>query len=182
MHAKVPTDGEGNDMHEVTQDETGTPRPGELDQPSLRLEDHLCFTLYAASRAVTSAYRPLLDAVGLTYPQYLVMLALWQHGTAPVKDLVAVLHLDYGTLTPLIKRLEANGLLKRQRRAEDERVVEVALTPEGTALRERVLAVPPAIGDAMSLTTEEIRTAQDLLRRLTANVTRRVDGTLPADS
>ncbi|MEU2226772.1 MarR family transcriptional regulator [Streptomyces sp. NPDC018347] len=152
---------------------SGTTLEDTSAQPPLRLEDHLCFTLYAASRAVTSAYRPLLDAVGLTYPQYLVMLALWQHGTAPVKDLVNTLQLDYGTLTPLIKRLEANGLLRRQRRTEDERVVEVALTPEGTALRERVLTVPPAIGDAMNLTSEEIRTAQELLRRLTANVTGR---------
>lgn len=146
------------------------------------LDDHLCFTLYAASRAVTSAYRPLLDAVGLTYPQYLVMLVLWQHGTAPVKNLVAALQLDYGTLTPLIKRLEAHGLLKRERRADDERVVEVALTPEGAALRQRIHTVPLAMGDAMGLTPGEIRTAQDLLRRLTANVIRHTSDAEPAET
>jgi DNA-binding MarR family transcriptional regulator len=147
-----------------------TPAPGEDGEPSLLLDDQFCFTLYAASRAVTGVYRPLLDAVGLTYPQYLVMLVLWQHGAAPVKDLITMLHLDYGTLTPLIKRLEANGLLERQRRADDERVVEVTLTPEGVALRDRIRDVPPAIGAAMGLTDDEIRTAQVLLRRLTANV------------
>jgi DNA-binding MarR family transcriptional regulator len=134
------------------------------------LDDQLCFTLYAASRAVTSVYRPLLDAVGLTYPQYLVMLVLWQHRTVPVKDLVTTLHLDYGTLTPLIKRLEANGLLRRERRADDERVVEVALTPQGVALRDRVRDIPPVIGSAMGLTEDEIEVARDLLRRLSVNV------------
>jgi DNA-binding MarR family transcriptional regulator len=142
--------------------------PGE---PS-SLDDYLCFSLYAASRAVTAVYRPLLDEVGLTYPQYLVMVVLWQHGDIPVKHLVSVLQLDYGTLSPLIKRLETHGLLTRRRRADDERVVEVALTPEGTALRERTRTIPPAIGDAMGLTPEELDTAQTLLRRLTANALR----------
>ncbi|WP_315967790.1 MarR family transcriptional regulator [Planotetraspora sp. A-T 1434] len=158
------------------------PAPAPEEPPLVLLDDHLCFTLYAASRAVTSAYRPLLDAVGLTYPQYLVMLVLWQHGTAPVKNLVAALQLDYGTLTPLIKRLEAHGLLKRERRADDERVVEVALTPEGAALRQRIHTVPLAMGDAMGLTPGEIRTAQDLLRRLTANVIRHTSDAEPAET
>ncbi|WP_431958843.1 MarR family winged helix-turn-helix transcriptional regulator [Actinacidiphila sp. bgisy160] len=161
-------------------DDTRAPGNGDTAEPSLLLDDHFCFTLYAASRAVTGVYRPLLDAVGLTYPQYLVMVVLWEHRTVTVKDLVAALHLDYGTLTPLIKRLEAHGLLRRQRRADDERVVEVALTPEGTALRERIRAVPLAIGEAMGLTREEIGTAQDLLRRLTANVDRHATGAEPA--
>ncbi|MEV5544158.1 MarR family transcriptional regulator [Saccharopolyspora shandongensis] len=166
----------------MSDDDSRAPAPGNPGEPSLLLDDQLCFTLYAASRAVTSVYRPLLDAVGLTYPQYLVMLVLWQHGTAPVKDLVAVLQLDYGTLTPLIKRLEANGLLNRQRRADDERVVEIALTPEGAALRQRIRTVPLAIGDAIGLTPQEIKTAQDLLRRLTANVTRYTTGNEPTET
>lgn len=149
--------------------------------PSLLLDDQLCFSLYAASRAVTSVYRPLLDAVGLTYPQYLVMLVLWQHRTVTVKELVAALQLDYGTVTPLIKRLEASGLLARRRRADDERVVEVVLTPDGTALRQRVLTVPPAIMDAIGLTPEEMRTTQDLLRRLTANILSRTTGAISVD-
>ncbi|MGW2938279.1 MarR family winged helix-turn-helix transcriptional regulator [Streptomyces sp. NPDC001156] len=106
---------------------------------------------------------------------------LWQRGTASVKDLVAVLQLDYGTVTPLIKRLETNGLLKRQRRADDERVVEVALTPRGTALSHHIRAVPLAIGDAVGLTPEEFSTAQDLLRRLTANVIHQATGSEPTE-
>jgi DNA-binding MarR family transcriptional regulator len=166
----------------VSDDDSRTPALGDPGEPSLILDDQLCFTLYAASRAVTGVYRPLLDAVGLTYPQYLVMLALWQHGVTPVKDLVTALQLDYGTLTPLIKRLETNGLLERRRRPDDERVVEVVLTPDGAALRERILTVPPVIGDAMGLTPEEIQTVQSLLRRLSANVLRHTTGTAPTPS
>ncbi|WNO70178.1 MarR family transcriptional regulator [Streptomyces sp. AM8-1-1] len=148
----------------------GTP-PEDPGEPPLLLEDQLCFTLYAASRTVTSAYRPLLDGVGLTYPQYLVMLALWERRVASVKDLVAAVHLDYGTLTPLIKRLESSGLVVRERRADDERVVEVALTEKGAALREHIRNLPLAIGEAVGLTDEEIGTVAELLRRLTINVT-----------
>jgi DNA-binding MarR family transcriptional regulator len=136
------------------------------------LDQHLCFTLYAASRAITGAYRPLLEPLGLTYPQYLVLVALGEHGTVSVKELVAVLQLDYGTVTPLIKRLEANGLLKRERRADDERVVQIALTAEGLALHQHLSRVPPAIGDAVGLAPDEITTIQNLVRRLTVNVNR----------
>jgi DNA-binding MarR family transcriptional regulator len=137
---------------------------------SLLLDDQLCFVLYAASRAVTARYRPLLDALSLTYPQYLVMLVLWEHESVAVKELGAALQLDYGTLTPLVKRLEANGLVRRERRADDERSVQVSLTDQGAALRERAAAVPSAMGDAMGLTPEESAQVKTLLRRLTANV------------
>lgn len=149
-------------------------------EPSLFLDDHLCFTLYAASRAVTGVYRPLLNQHELTYPQYLVLLVLWEHGTVPVKEFVSRLHLDHGTLTPLLKRLETRGLLQRRRRADDERVVEIALTKEGKELQAVMRAVPPVIGDAMGLDPEEIETVRVLLRRLTANVERRVNGTSDA--
>jgi DNA-binding MarR family transcriptional regulator len=138
---------------------------------TLLLDDQLCFALYAASRAVTARYRPLLDALGLTYPQYLVMLVLWEHEAVAVKELGAALQLDYGTLTPLLKRLEANGLVRRERRPDDERSVTITLTQEGTLLRERAASVPPAMGDAMGLDAEETAQIRDLLRRLTANVT-----------
>ncbi|MCD0484412.1 MarR family transcriptional regulator [Streptacidiphilus sp. ASG 303] len=141
-------------------------------QPSLLLKDQFCFTLYAASRALTAAYRPLLEDLGLTYPQYLVMLALWEHGAVPVKDLVDALGLDYGTLTPLLKRLEANHLLTRRRSARDERLVEVAPTPRGVELRTRALAVPPALGDAMRLGADDIAAATAVLGRMTANLAR----------
>ncbi|GAA3784164.1 MarR family winged helix-turn-helix transcriptional regulator [Streptomyces chiangmaiensis] len=166
----------------MNDDDSRASTPGDPAEAPLLLEDHFCFTLYAASRAVTGAYRPLLDELGLTYPQYLVMVVLWQHGTQSVKDLVAALQLDYGTVTPLIKRLESNGLLQRQRRLDDERIVEVALTPQGTELSHHIRAVPLAIGDAMGLTPDEFATAQGLLRQLTANVHRHTTGTEPAEA
>ncbi|MDQ0603607.1 DNA-binding MarR family transcriptional regulator [Streptomyces canus] len=137
---------------------------------SLFLDDQLCFALYAASRAVTARYRPLLDALQLTYPQYLVMLVLWEQDSISVRDLGTALQLESSTLSPLLKRLEANGLLRRERRPEDERSVSLTLTDAGAALRERARTVPVAIGDAMGLTPEQDATAKQLLRLLTTNV------------
>jgi MarR family transcriptional regulator, organic hydroperoxide resistance regulator len=138
----------------------------------LLLDAQLCFDLYAASRAVTGLYRSLLQDLGLTYPQYLVMLVLWERGAVPVKDLAAALQLDYGTLSPLLKRLEANGLVRRERRADDERSVLVAPTGDGDALRERARHVPGALSEAMGLPPEEFEGLRRGLRTLTANVTR----------
>src|ERR1700689_846568 len=108
----------------------------------MMLTDQLCFALYAASRAITSQYRPVLDPLGLTYPQYLVLLVLWERGQVPVKELGDALYLDYGTLSPLLKRLEARGLLRRERSAADERSVLITLTADGTALRDRASSIP----------------------------------------
>lgn len=105
------------------------------------LDDQLCFALYAASRAVTRAYAPMLKTLGLTYPQFLVMMVLWEDDNLSVRDLGQRLHLDSGTLTPLLKRLESAGLLERARDPEDERRLRVALTPAGTRLG-------PAAGEA----------------------------------
>ncbi|MET8566234.1 MarR family transcriptional regulator [Streptomyces flaveolus] len=138
---------------------------------SLLLQDQLCFALYAASRAVTTRYRPLLDELGLTYPQYLVMLVLWERGSVSVRELGTALQLESSTLSPLLKRLETGGLLRRERRAEDERSVAVRLTPAGSDLQEKARTVPPAIGEAMGLTPEQDATAKHLLRLLTENVT-----------
>jgi DNA-binding MarR family transcriptional regulator len=137
---------------------------------SLALDDQLCFALYAASRAVTSAYRPLLDELGLTYPQYLVMLVLWERGSAPVKDLGAALHLDYGTLSPLLKRLEAAGMVRRDRRPDDERSVLVTATEEGLALRARAEQVPVSMVEAFGVTTQQA----DKLRRVLREIADRV--------
>ena len=104
---------------------------------ALALDQQLCFALYSASRAVTRLYRPLLEALGLTYPQYLVMLVLWERGTVTVKELGQALDLDSGTLSPLLKRLEANGVVARVRSAADERSVLIAPTEAGAALREQ---------------------------------------------
>lgn len=134
------------------------------------LDDMLCFALYAASRAVTTRYRPLLDELGLTYPQYLVMLVLWEHGTVPIKDIGAALQLDYGTLTPLIKRLESADLVKRERLPEDERTVQVSLTEAGDTMRRRAAHIPGVITKAMGLTPEQFDDTKLLLRQLATNV------------
>jgi DNA-binding MarR family transcriptional regulator len=109
---------------------------------ALDLDQQLCFALYRASRAVTRAYQPLLEPLGLTYPQYLVMLVLWEDDGVTVKELGLRLGLDSGTLTPLLQRLEAAGLVERTRDRADQRVVRIALTAEGTALKARARAVP----------------------------------------
>ena len=111
-----------------------------LPAPSVALDDQLCFALYAASRAVTARYRPMLDEIGLTYPQYLVMMLLWESDHQTVGQLGSRLALDSGTLSPLLKRLTAAGLVTRHRRVEDERSVSIALTDEGRALQDKAFA------------------------------------------
>ncbi|MFJ9740454.1 MarR family winged helix-turn-helix transcriptional regulator [Streptomyces sp. NPDC101166] len=111
----------------------------------MQLDQQLCFALYAAQRAVTAAYRPLLDELGLTYPQYLVLLVLWERGEITVKELAEALRLDYGTVSPLLKRLESAGLVRRERSARDERSVLVACTGRGEELRGRAERVPGAL-------------------------------------
>ncbi|MFI7700527.1 MarR family winged helix-turn-helix transcriptional regulator [Nonomuraea sp. NPDC049480] len=143
-----------------------------VQEGSLLLDDQLCFALYAASRSVTARYRPLLDELGLTYPQYLVMLVLWEQGSASVRDLGTALQLESSTLSPLLKRLEAGDLIRRERRTDDERSVAIRLTESGAKLRERARGVPLAIGDAMGLTPEQHATVKHLLRQLTANLAR----------
>ncbi|MDL2357848.1 MAG: MarR family transcriptional regulator [Pseudomonadota bacterium] len=108
----------------------------------LSLDNQFCFALYSASHAVTKTYKPLLERLGLTYPQYLVMLVLWEQDAILVKDIGARLFLDSGTLTPLLKRLEANRLLERRRDPHDERQVRISLTPAGRALREQAIDIP----------------------------------------
>src|SRR6516165_12610180 len=114
-------------------------------EAQLMLGNQLCFAIYSTAHAFNRVYKPLLDRLGLTYPQYLVMLALWERDGVPVKDIGERLFLDSGTLTPLLKRLEAAHLIKRTRSRADERQVLVALTSQGHALREKARAVPPAI-------------------------------------
>ncbi|MFF1453702.1 MarR family winged helix-turn-helix transcriptional regulator [Streptomyces sp. NPDC058274] len=150
---------------------TATPTPSPQAPPDgdyLRLEQQICFSLNAASRAFGGVYRVLLKDLGLTYPQYLVMLVLWEHGELPVKKVGEHLRLDSGTLSPLLKRLEAAGLVRRERSARDERSVRVQLTDEGTALRERALVVPRRIAAATGFELDEIRELRTRLDRLTS--------------
>ena len=111
----------------------------------LMLGNQLCFAVYSTAHAFNRVYKPLLDRLGVTYPQYLVMLALWERDGVPVKDIGERLFLDSGTLTPLLKRMEAANLIKRTRSTQDERQVLIALTPHGHALREQARAVPQAM-------------------------------------
>ena len=137
---------------------------------SLLLDEQLCFALYAASRAVTQLYRPLLAEVGLTYPQYLVMLVLWERREVTIGELATLLALDYGTLSPLLKRLQATGLVARRRRADDERVIDITLTPAGAELKIRASAIPQLIVDAYGLTAVDFDALRDTLVRLTEAV------------
>jgi MarR family transcriptional regulator, organic hydroperoxide resistance regulator len=141
----------------------------------LKLEKQVCFALYAASRAVTSLYRPALDALGLTYPQYLVMLVLWERGPVLVKELGQALDLDSGTLSPLLKRLEAAGLVRRRRCAEDERAVRVYPTDEGIALRDRATSVPRKLSGATGMRLAELEALRENLVRLTEEITAQQD-------
>lgn len=133
-----------------------------------RLNHQVCFALYSASKAATAVYRPVLDSLGLTYPQYLVMLVLWEEEPQSVRGLGAALGLDSGTLSPLLKRLEALGLVERRRSSEDERRVEVHLTDAGRALSEGAAAVPQRLADAAGLTPAELSQLHGTLLRLTA--------------
>ncbi|WP_406865346.1 MarR family transcriptional regulator [Streptomyces sp. HUAS MG47] len=135
---------------------------------SLRLDDQLCFALYAAQRAVTTAYRPLLDELGLTYPQYLAMLVLWERDAILVRELGAALKLDYGTVSPLLKRLEAAGLVRRERTAADERAVRIGLTERGAALRARAEAVPAELVERTGLAGPDIARLRAELHDLAA--------------
>lgn len=139
--------------------------------PSLRLDDQLCFALYAASRLVTQAYRPMLSALDITYPQYLVMLVLWETGNATVGALGERLHLDSGTLTPLIKRLGKAGLLTRRRADDDERKVVVELTRKGRDLKKSAASVPVALACRSGLSAAKAQELRDQLKALTGSLT-----------
>lgn len=127
-----------------------------LSDQALRLDNQLCFALYSASLAMTKLYKPLLDELGLTYPQYLVLLVLWEQDGVGVSEIGQRLNLDSGTLTPLLKRLEAVGLLGRLRDTEDERRVRVVLTAEGRALKAQARSVPGCILKATQCDLDEV--------------------------
>ena len=146
-------------------------KPLPLDESALQLDNQLCFKLYAASRAVTRAYKPMLDQLGLTYPQYLAMLVLWEWQGAPpaqptVKALGERLLLDSGTLTPLLKRLEQLGLVQRQRASHDEREVHLRLTAAGQALREQVLPLRAGLLCDTGASPAELEVLRDQLGAL----------------
>ncbi|MEU3454060.1 MarR family transcriptional regulator [Micromonospora sp. NPDC006766] len=130
---------------------------GEGAGDPLALEQQVCFALSVAARGVVAVYRPLLEPMGLTHPQYLVMLALWQHAPLSVRELSRLLQLDPGTLSPLLKRLEAIGYLQRERNPVDERSLAVTLTAKGRALRAEAERIPPAIVERLGMPLDDLR-------------------------
>jgi DNA-binding MarR family transcriptional regulator len=143
-----------------------TEKPASSDQPIevLRLDNQLCFALYGAANRMTRLYRPMLDALGLTYPQYLAMLVLWEASPRTVGALGEALDLDSSTLTPLLKRLEAGGLVTRDRDPEDERRVIVSLTDQGRALRDRAMTIPEKLFCALDMPLDAIGALRDRLK------------------
>lgn len=123
---------------------------------SLLLKDQVCFPVYALSREIINHYRPFLDELDLTYPQYLVMMVLWEEQTQTVNQLGEKLMLDSGTLTPLLKRLEQKGIISRKRSSEDERVVFISLTNEGISLLDQAICVPERITNALNISEEDL--------------------------
>lgn len=134
----------------------------------LALDRQVCFALAAASRTVIGLYRPVLEPLGLTHPQYLVMLALWEHSPRTVRNIGAALALEPATLSPLLKRLESAGLVTRARKADDERSLDVELTPAGRELRARAEAVPAQIVERLGMPVAELEATRDALTRLLA--------------
>ena len=136
------------------------------DVDPLALDRQVCFALAAASRSVIGVYRPVLEPLGLTHPQYLVMLALWEKSPRTLRDIADALLLEPATLTPLLKRLETAGFVTRERSAADPRALDLRLTPAGLALRERALAVPAQVVQRLGIGLRELEDVRDSLTRL----------------
>lgn len=156
--------------------------PSRSADPAFLLDNQLCFLAYRLHRGITDLYRPILAEFGLTYPQYLAMLVLWEQEPITVGGLGERLHLDSGTLSPLLKRLEASGFVLRTRSRTDERSVEVSLTPAGAALRSRVKDVPARIGGCIASTPDQYWSTREGLEALVARVDTALDEDLVSRS
>ena len=144
----------------------GKSKAGREDLPQLKLENQLCFPLYAAARKVVNAYTPVLKPLGLTYTQYIVLLALWETGSATVGDLCRRLYLDCGTMTPMLKKMEESGWIIRSRSREDERVVTVCLTDRGWDRHGKAAGIPEKMAGCSDISAEDARTLHRLLYNL----------------
>jgi DNA-binding MarR family transcriptional regulator len=138
--------------------------------PELLLENQICFAVYSAAHAFAQAYKPHLDPMGLTYPQYLVMLLLWEQDGRSVNELGQPLHLDSGTLTPLLKRMEKAGFVTRQRDTKDERIMRIHLTEQGRSLQARARAIPPAMLCASGLELDGLMALREEVKALGRNL------------
>ena len=132
----------------------------------LKLENQLCFPLYAVSKEIVKKYKPYLDELDLTYTQYITMMVMWEHAEISVKELGEYLYLDSGTLTPVLKKLEQKGLVTRARAKEDERVLLVTVTPEGEALKEKASGVPAKVGGCLLISKEEAAELHRILKKI----------------
>ena len=141
-------------------------------KPQFKLDNQLCFRLYTASRLLTQVYGPLLSEYGLTYPQYLVLLVLWEQDAQPVNDIARRLYLETNTVTPLLKRMEAEGVVERRRGSKDARQIIVSLTPKGRELQDKLSAVPATVGGAVLCDAITPQTAPDFFRKLDGMIAR----------
>jgi DNA-binding MarR family transcriptional regulator len=141
-----------------------------MNDEVLKLENQLCFPLYVAAKEVVNQYKPFLDAIDLTYTQYITMMVLWDKQKINVKDLGLCLHLDSGTLTPLLKKLESKGYVRRERSEQDERVVNINITREGERLKTRAVEIPGQIVNCLSLSQVEAETLYMLLYKVIHSV------------
>lgn len=142
-----------------------------MNDEILRLENQLCFPLYAAAKGIVKKYTPFLDEIGLTYTQYITMMVMWQHKKVTVRELGRYLYLDSGTLTPLLKRLEAKKLISRERSRNDERQVDIRITQEGERLKEKALLVPAKLRECIQLDPQEAGALYTLLYKLLNQLT-----------
>jgi DNA-binding MarR family transcriptional regulator len=133
---------------------------------AIKLENQLCFPLYAVSKEIVKKYKPFLDALDLTYTQYITMMVMWEHKTMNVKELGEYLYLDSGTLTPVLKKLEQKGWLVRKRDSKDERVLNVTLTKEGDELKEKAVKIPEKMGKCINITKEESEILYKVLHKI----------------
>lgn len=132
----------------------------------LKLDNQLCFPLYACSKEIVRRYKPFLDEIDLTYTQYITMMVMWEHKSLSVKELGEYLYLDSGTLTPVLKTLEKKGFVKRKRSQQDERVMMVTLTPEGDKLKEEAVNVPEHMGNCLNINPEDAAKLYELLHKM----------------
>ena len=136
----------------------------------LKLENQICFPLYACSKEIVRKYKPFLDEIDLTYTQYITMLVLWEHKEISVKDLGEYLYLDSGTLTPVLKKLEQKGYVSRARDTQDERVLNVTITEAGELLKEKAVEIPAKIGSCISLPAEDAVKLYEILQKILKNI------------
>ena len=142
----------------------------EKNYDMLKLENQLCFPLYACSKEIVRKYKPFLDEIDLTYTQYITMMVLWEHKEMNVKDMGELLYLDSGTLTPVLKKLEQKGYVTRARDVQDERVLKVTITEAGEQLKEKASEIPAKIGSCVPLEPEEALKLYDILQKILKNI------------